>query len=355
MQRPAAKTLTQNPFLALLREVKPDLDQRVARHLEGERPSAEAAGPAAVAMLRESQELSLRGGKRLRGALVLAGLKATESRTGSWERALRVGAAVELLQSYFLIHDDWMDQDATRRGGPSVHTALAKHFRDAHKGACGAILAGDYLVALATRVLVEATKGHRRQSDLLGAFAEMQLAAVLGQQLDSSGTEPEAEKVYELKTASYTVFGPLHLGALLGGASPRALRGLERFSKPLGVAFQLRDDLLSLFASPKQTGKPFANDLREGKQTWIVQWTMSQGSTEQRRAVRKVFGMHSAKSVDVRAAVKAIKEAGAEAATEARLRELTALSLQALKQARFSANGDALLRGAARAFVERRS
>ena len=82
---------------------------------------------------------------------------------------------------------------------------------------------------------------------------------------------------------------------------------------------------------------------------------MSHGSREQQRAVRKVLGVHSAKSADVRAAVGAIKEAGAEAATEARLRELTDLSLQALKQARFSAKGDALLRGAARAFVERRA
>jgi geranylgeranyl diphosphate synthase type I len=246
-----------------------------------------------------------------------------------------------------------MDQDDTRRGGPSVHVALARRFRSPHAGACGAILAGDYLVALATRMITEASRGHTRQSELLSTFAAMQMATVAGQQLDSTRLSRDAEKVYELKTGSYTVAGPLELGAHLAGADRRTLGAIARFARPIGVAFQLRDDLLSLFAKSSQTGKPFANDLRVGKQTWTLQWTLENAKPAERKAVRAAFGNPSATRQQLRSALSAIRSSGAGEATEARLNAHTSNALRALSKARLNAGGEALLLGAARALIER--
>lgn len=353
MQRRAAKTLPGNPFLALLHEVKPEVDRRLATCLDEELAHMGAVGDAVFEMLLAAKDLTLRGGKRLRAALVLAGQKATESRVSSWDRGLDVGVAIELLQSYLLIHDDWMDQDDRRRGGPSVHVTLARRFRSTHSGACGAILAGDYLAALATRQLVRATRRHAHHAELLQAFADMQLSTVAGQQLDATRLGRDAEKVYELKTASYTVAGPLQLGALLGGADRRTQNALQRFAKPLGIAFQLRDDLLGLFAPSKRTGKPLANDLREGKRTWTLEWALANGTARQRRQIRAAYGMASARSAEVRSALEALRASGAADATEARLNEHVGKSLKALEAARLRPAGEALLLGAARALLER--
>jgi geranylgeranyl diphosphate synthase type I len=339
--------------LALLHEVKPEVDRRIEACLDHEIEAMGPSGEAVHAMLVESRALSLRGGKRLRAALVVAGQKATERRSTSWERGLTAGVALELLQSYFLIHDDWMDQDDTRRGGPSIHVALGRRFKSPHAGACGAILAGDYLVALATRVLVSATRRHPQQAAILETFANIQISTVAGQQLDATRLSRDAEKVYELKTGSYTVKGPLELGALVAGADARTLAAIRRFAKPVGVAFQLRDDLLSLFASSRDTGKPVANDLRVGKRTWTVEWAFEHAGRPERRVLEKVFGHPSASSRDVRAALSAIKKSGALAATEQRLRQHMNEAMRALGKAQLSPSGEQLLLGAARALVER--
>ena len=126
----------------------------------------------------------------------------------------QAGVALELLQAYFLIHDDWMDQDLERRGGPTVHAHLGRRFRSTSKGASAAILTGDYAVALATRVLANLDLPGRRLSGVLTCFADMQLDAVAGQGLDVIGRGRDVELTYRLKTASYTVRGPLIMGAL---------------------------------------------------------------------------------------------------------------------------------------------
>jgi geranylgeranyl diphosphate synthase type I len=254
-----------------------------------------------------------------------------------------------------LIHDDWMDQDDRRRGGPSVHLTLARRFRSTHAGACGAILAGDYLAALATRQLADAVRRHPRQTEMMKAFADVQLSTVAGQQLDATRLGRDAEKVYELKTAAYTVAGPLALGALLAGADRRTQNALSRFARPLGIAFQLRDDLLGLFAPPKLTGKPLANDLREGKRTWTLEWALKNANARERKQLRAALGMASASAKDVRSALAAIRSSGADAATDARLTEHVQKALKALDSAHLRPAGEALLLGAARALLERGS
>jgi geranylgeranyl diphosphate synthase type I len=350
-----AKPLEGNPFVALLAEVKADVDTRLdallVRHLE-ERAKF---GLEVKQTLDAARSLSSRG-KRLRAALVVVGQKAFErGRPARWEIALECGVAVEVLQSYLLIHDDWMDQDDTRRGGPAVHAALRRRFRSEHKGAAAAVLAGDYLAALATQHLARVTRRHKMLPQLVECFCEMQLAAITGQQLDIIGKTHDAERVYKLKTSSYTVTGPLQLGALLAGATGATLTRLAAFADPLGVAFQLRDDLLGAFGEPRVTGKPRGSDLVQGKWTWIVEHALRSGRPQHRRALRAVLGNSSASPEQLAAATAALVDSGARAACEERIAILRGHSERALQRLGLTPRGSELLTGAVSALTDRRS
>src|SRR5262249_20947870 len=133
-------------------------------------------------------------------------------------RCTDASAALEVLQSYLLIHDDWMDDDPERRGGPSVHVALAERVGARRTGDALAVLAGDIASAWAWELLLQAPYTQATMPLALSTFRVVQEEVVFGQQLDLLGAADVA-LMHHLKTSSYTVRGPLALGALLGGAS----------------------------------------------------------------------------------------------------------------------------------------
>jgi geranylgeranyl diphosphate synthase type I len=302
-------------------------------------------------MVAAVRDLTLRKGKRLRPALVALGLRAANARA-DLAPAVEVGAALELLHTYLLIHDDWMDGDAVRRGGPTVHVMLTREFRSERLGHASAILAGDYALSLATETLARLRVPDARLRQILSCFTEMHEHAVFGQELDISGTSAGPEAAYALKTASYSVRGPLRLGALLGGAKPAALRTLDRFAVPVGVAFQLRDDLLSAFGDPRDTGKPLGGDLRSGKRTPLALHATARAWGGDRRALTKVLGNPRASNADVRRALDVIVRTGAREVVEARIDALVRRGLGALGSA-ITPEGRELLTGAALALTAR--
>src|ERR1700733_11448455 len=148
----AARMKTPAPdeaaFWSFAARVRADVERELATTLADAKRIAAAAGPRAGDVVGALGELTLRGGKRLRAVLVAAAYVACEGEGGA-TRVTHAGVAVELLQGYLLIHDDWMDQDEVRRGGPSVHVILRGLLSDARLGDAAAILAGDYGSALA--------------------------------------------------------------------------------------------------------------------------------------------------------------------------------------------------------------
>lgn len=343
-----------NPFTSLLTAVKRDVDSRLAGYLDEHLAAAKAFGPGVTEMVSALRDLTLRGGKRARAALLVAGYRAA-STGASLEPALDAGVALELLHAYFLVHDDWMDHDETRRGGPSVHAALARRLRSREKGEASAILAGDYAVALAADALARVDVAPERMGRVLGCFAEMQLAAVTGQQLDLLANAADVEKVYELKTGSYTIRGPLRMGALMAGGSARLLTALDRFALPVGIAYQLRDDLLGVFGDPKATGKPFGSDLRAGKNTIVLLTALKRARGRDHRLLKAVIGNARATKAELEQAVDVIERSGARELVEKRIEELTASALEALQAGRLPPSGALLLEGAARVLTLRRS
>jgi geranylgeranyl diphosphate synthase type I len=284
-----------NPFLALLARVQRRSEPRLARVLDERLRAAKRLGPEVESLLKAVSELTMRGGKRLRPAFVAAGLVAADARADI-APAVELGVALELLHTYLLIHDDWMDGDALRRGGPTVHEILARRLRSRTLGEKSAILAGDYAMGLSLELLARAAARHPAQSEQLTAFARKHNDAIFGQQLDVAGKRPDPETVYALKTASYTVRGPLLLGALLGGADKQLIALIDRFSLPAGITFQLQDDLLGAFGQSKVTGKPRGADLSAGKHTSLVKLGLELSRGADRKKLEAVLGKRAGRT-----------------------------------------------------------
>jgi geranylgeranyl diphosphate synthase type I len=181
----------------------------------------------------------------------------------------------------------------------------------------------------------------------------MQSDAVAGQQLDVVARKADIEKTYALKTSSYTVAGPLRMGALLAGSDTEFIGELERFALPGGIAFQLRDDLLSAFGDPTATGKPFANDIRSGKRTLLMQLALAEAGRGDRKILKRAWGNSGATKKELSDAVKALERSGARKAVEERIETYGARAVDAVQSLHVPDSRRELLRGAVLALMDR--
>lgn len=310
-------------FLDFLASIRPAVEARLEARWEAAVGRVARYGPEIQAMAAEARNLTLRGGKRYRAGLVVAAHRGIAPDAPE-DAALDAAAALELIQTYLLIQDDWIDEDPVRRGGPSVHAALGRSLGDARLGAVSALLASDLTWGLAVDLLASAPAAPAATLAAIRALCAIHADVVVGQHLDVLGRAEDVEHMHALKTGSYTVRGPLLLGATLAGASAEALTALEGFAAPVGVAFQLRDDLLGTFGSEAETGKPVGNDLRAGKRTAVIAWAEGRLDGAGREALAGAFGRRDAPAEAVDAATAALVACGARAAVEERLAALCA-------------------------------
>lgn len=225
------------------------------------------------------------GGKRLRSRFAWWGWRAADGAAcGEQARAaLRLAAALEVLQGMALIHDDVMDGSTLRRGVPAVHVDFAaRHGAAGMRGSAdrfgesAAVLTGDLALAWADDLVADTVLPAPVAREVRALWRAMRLEMVAGQYLDvrtQAAREVCAERalrVAYLKSAAYTVERPLGLGAALAGAPPAMRDDLESAARSVGLAFQLRDDVLGVFGDPDRTGKPSGDDVRDGKVTYLV-------------------------------------------------------------------------------------
>lgn len=326
---------------AWLDAVRRHVDAQLDEFFAASRVEMLGLAPEAMPIVEAVEALTLRGGKRLRPAVLVAAFTSV-SASGDWRSTADACAALELLQTYLLIHDDWMDGDEQRRGGPSVHAALRDRVGDAHLGASLAVLAGDLASAFSQRLMVRASTAAKSPVQALEAFVRMQTEVVCGQSLDLLATT-DVPRMQQLKTGSYTVAGPLRLGALLAGATPEQLGVLEAFGGPMGEAFQLRDDLLGTFGDPRTTGKPSGNDLRAGKRTALVLEAEQRLDADARAPLTRVLGLKEATDTQVAEAAALLVESGAKAGVERRLDMLVQQAVGALDTPLLHETGRAML------------
>ncbi len=289
------------------------------------------------------------GGKRLRAAFCYWAWRGRLDEAGSSSsadnheaRVIDVGAAFELLQAFALVHDDIMDDSATRRGQPTVHMRQAQRLIDEswrgeprRFGEGVAILIGDLSHAYADQLMAGSSPAARRIWD------DLRIELNLGQYLDLRSAAAgqldweTAKRVSTFKSALYTIVRPLQLGAsLVGPADPLLMARLDRYGRPLGRAFQLKDDLLGVLGDERQVGKPVGDDLREGKPTELVALAMERTEGRPRRLLDGI-GRRDLSADDVAAIVEVFRSSGAVDEIVARITQLVAEAVDAIAELPF--------------------
>jgi geranylgeranyl diphosphate synthase type I len=341
----------RDPFAMFVTRVRAQVEGRLASWLDERVASATQRGAAVAAVADALRQLTMRGGKRMRPVLLAAAYEGCAGEGGCTSVA-QAGVALELFQAYLLTHDDWMDGDDIRRGGPSVPAMMLERFGAFHADEMS-VLAGDLAAAWSKCALFETPLPPTRILRAAEELARVEEEVVQGQVLDVAGlcrSSAAVEAVHSLKTASYTVRGPVAMGAHLAGASDDQVASLVAFAEPLGVAFQLRDDLLGVFGDAGTMGKGAGGDLRKGKYSAVVVATASTSGP-----LERVFGRADASDDEVRSAIASLEACGARARVEARIRELALESRVALDAADLTSEGRALLASAAEALTQRPS
>ena len=236
----------RSPELSVeLRSIRARIDETLNTFLADVRDEMAAVAPDALLPIDELVRLIAAGGKRLRPAFCSLGFRAAGGLEG--ERIDRAAAALELLHTMALIHDDLMDRSSERRGVPASARHLADEARRRgssdpdHIGRSLALLAGDLAVVLADRLMLTSGFEANRLLPALDRYHRMRTDMALGQCLDVVA-DADPILIAGLKGGSYTVEGPLQIGALLAGSNRQVLAALKGYGEPVGLAFQLRDD-----------------------------------------------------------------------------------------------------------------
>ncbi len=252
-------------------------------------------------------EAFMEGGKKMRAFLVYLGFLCGGGRKVS--AVLQVALGYEILHSFFLIHDDFLDNSALRRGKETIHIKYGK--RDVHFGDSIALLWGDLAFVEATRLFAEAGN-----IDVLRRYIDTTFKTGIGQVLDVSNSGKkigffDIQKVNDLKTANYSVISPLVIGALLANARTSQIVAMEKFGLYAGRAFQLQDDYLGIFGDEKILGKSVLSDMREGKNTLLIYKARELGTALDCRVIDSLWGNSDAKMADLEKIREIIKKSGA--------------------------------------------
>lgn len=274
-------------------------------------------------MLLHGKEHNLRKAKRLRGAFVYYGFKLGGRNID--ERIWPAAEAVELVHTALLMHDDFMDRDLVRRGGPTTQVYFANG--DEHYGESMAVCLGDAILCLGFERLNNCGFDPILVNRASQQFTRGITNTALGQAYDTSlskmkeMTEEMVMSLHRAKTGIYTYENPLMIGGILSGLDDEVMNVLREYAIAGGIAFQLQDDILGIFGNEEKTGKSANSDLLQGKVTLLIVKLMENGTEEQKQVVKKVWGKLEAANEDIEAAKLAIKESGAYEYSVAKAKE----------------------------------
>ncbi len=320
------------------------VQSRIDEFLGVREPIVTAISPDLTALVDFSRQF-LRGGKRFRALFCYWGSRSVTEHVPPTEIApahvlqavVATASALEIFHAAALVHDDIIDSSDTRRGGASAHK-LFEGMHSRHRwvgssagfGHAAAILLGDLMLGWSDELLdegLDALADRQAARRARAEFNRMRTEVTVGQYLDVLEerawlAQPESElqeralRVIVYKSAKYSVQAPLVIGAALAGASSEQLDSLRSFGLPLGIAYQLRDDLLGVFGDAAVTGKPSGDDLREGKRTVLVALAREAVSVSQLRLLDELIGNPDLSADEIALLQDTIRTSGAVESVE---------------------------------------
>jgi geranylgeranyl diphosphate synthase type I len=241
------------------------------------------------------------GGKMIRGGLVGFAHDMYAGRQSA--AAAAAGAAMELFQSAFLIHDDIMDRDETRRGKPAMHTQYTGLAKDGglhdpeHMGEALGICAGDLALFIAFDILSGIALDGGVRGKLLSRFCReleyvglAQMADVWQGASSSGAAKEDILALYRCKTGRYTFSLPFAAGLILAGQDEEIVNHFVLLGEKMGILFQIKDDELGLWADEKELGKPVGSDIAENKKTLYREILFARVEGADRKKLETLFG-----------------------------------------------------------------
>ena len=238
------------------------------------------------------KDYTLRGGKRIRPLIVINAYNCFKEED---KELIKASLFIELIQTYLLIHDDIMDRDDLRRGGPTIHKIYFDIRKDVHFGNSMAILAGDLVCSFVYDSIIKLNFNDNIKVKVINEINKLLEKEIYGQIFDifyDSGfnlNEKNILNMYSLKTAPYTSIFPLRIGAIFGEASEKDLKLFEDIGLKIGIAFQIKDDMLSIFGE-EDIGKKLYNDIIEGKKTLIFIKALELSNHEDKEFLKEKYG-----------------------------------------------------------------
>jgi len=330
------------------------VDARLDQFLADHAPMLTQVSPDLAPFVEYSRTF-LSGGKRFRARCALLGYATVEPTVP--DLAIDVACALEVFHAAALVHDDIMDNSDTRRGAPSVHrlfealhTSSGWHGNGEQFGTSSALLLGDLLLAFSDELFaagVSAEPDAAKRSGSRTEFNRMRLDVTAGQYLDIADEVAwpvidkldalsRAQRVVIYKSAKYSIEAPLVIGAALAGASEAQLSTLRQIGLPLGIAFQLRDDILGVFGDPAVTGKPAGDDLREGKRTVLIALAQQELPVSAITLMDELLGDSDLTTEQITTLQETLKASGAVRSVEKMIDEQVALAHDVIESADLS-------------------
>lgn len=284
---------------------------------------------------------SSEGGKRLRALLALAAYTSFGGTASQHDAILDIACALEVFQTAALVHDDIIDDSNLRRGKPSAHRALEQNTGSVTVGRGLGLMLGDLLATAGIGIVNQATRELPNASELTTAFLTMQHEVEIGQILDLAVEQAPLEdagalassslEVFRWKTASYTTIAPIELAMLSAGRpAVQARHTALSIGEPLGLAFQLEDDLIDVIGSSQTSGKPVGGDIREGKRTVLLADALKLADKPERDELIAIFRSPTRSETQVSRAIDLFDHTGAVERSRQRIARLWDQTLEAI-------------------------
>lgn len=320
-----------------------DIDGVLEAFLARKLDESAKVSPHYHALWQEVARLFRSGGKRLRSRIVLLSYLMFGGK--NIDAILPAAAAQELLHLAMLIHDDIIDRDYIRYGTDNIAGRYKRHYdtyvkdggERTHYAQSAALLAGDLLISEAYLLLTESSVEPQKILEVQKLLGQGIFEVIGGELLDTESAFRDKESIPSslvavYKTASYSFTMPLLIGAQLAGASLEDQVHLRVIGRNLGIAYQIRDDLIGVFGDTAITGKTTSGDIREGKRTYLIEQFEALADEQQRATFERYFGRNDISEDEVGHVRQVLIESGARDAAEQAIATYEATVKGALEQ-----------------------
>ncbi len=267
------------------------------------------------------KEFSLRPAKRIRAILINYGYLLAGGKNK--KEILKTSIFIELIHNFLLIHDDIIDREERRRGKATLHNQYKNKITSTkeekeHYGLSMAITAGDMAEVLGRKILTQSNIPLKNKVKAMEGLDDVLVRTIYGEMFElelkmnlknkKTISESDILEIYKNKTALYTFVGPLQIGGLLAGSNQLNLSFFEKIGMPLGIVFQIKDDLHDLFGNASEIGSKIASDIKEGQPNLLIIKTLKKPVG---KLIKKYLGKKDLSKNDIKIIKKAVMESGA--------------------------------------------